>query len=181
MLIRPSLPSRNLLDKLLRIDQAIGLAAKYVYKGQLAVLNNGLIVDNLLNNLTEEKSNIAKFEQLMPLNRTRPSALMPVWKAAGFAFGITTGLLGEEATKSFNSAVETVVAEQYNHQIRELFADDPTAHGELLNLLKQCRDKGLERLDLSHESDSNSSLFYYRLSQLAKICAMAGIKVAKVV
>lgn len=47
MLIPPSLPARNLLDKLLRIDHAKGLAAKYMYKGQLAVLNNGSVVDTL--------------------------------------------------------------------------------------------------------------------------------------
>ncbi|KAM3187542.1 hypothetical protein ACTXT7_002116 [Hymenolepis weldensis] len=181
MLIPPSLPARNLLDKLLRIDHAKGLAAKYMYKGQIAVLSNGSVVDTLRDSLTGEKLNIARFEQLMPLNRARPSALMSVWKVAGFAFGITTALLGEEATKTFNSAVETVVAEQYNHQIRELFADDPAAHAELLDLLKQFRDKDLETHDLSKEGDSNLGPFYRQLSQFAKMCTMAGIKIAEVV
>ncbi|VUZ47414.1 unnamed protein product [Hymenolepis diminuta] len=167
MLIPPSLSARNLLDKLLRIDHAKGLAAKYMYKGQLAVLNNGSVVDTLRNSLSEEKA--------------RPSALMPVWKVAGFAFGITTALLGEEAIKTFNSAVETVVAEQYNHQIRELFADNPAAHAELLDLLKQFRDKDLETHDLIKGSDSNLGPFYRQLSQFAKMCTMAGIKIAEVV
>lgn len=79
-------------------------------------------------------SNIAKFEQLMPLNRVRPSVLLPVWKVCGFTFGIATALLGEEAIRTFNSAVEAVVAEQYNHQIRDLLADKPAAHIELLEV-----------------------------------------------
>lgn len=41
MLLRPPLRTRNLLDKLLRIDHAKGLTAKYMYKGQLAILNSG--------------------------------------------------------------------------------------------------------------------------------------------
>lgn len=41
MVIRCSVETRKLLDKLLRVDHAKGLAAKYMYKGQLAVLNAG--------------------------------------------------------------------------------------------------------------------------------------------
>ncbi|KAM7542108.1 hypothetical protein Aperf_G00000004516 [Anoplocephala perfoliata] len=153
MSFRAPLQTRNLLDKLLRIDHAKGLAAKFMYKGQLAVLSNGSITSTLRGNLDEEMSNIDKFERLMPLNRVRPSVLVPIWKVSGFMLGITTALLGEKAIRTFNSAVETVVAEQYNHQIRELLADNPAAHTDLLEMLKRCRDKDLEQHDLINEDN----------------------------
>ncbi len=40
MSIQPSFRARALLDKLIRVDHAGELGAKYIYKGQLAVLKN---------------------------------------------------------------------------------------------------------------------------------------------
>lgn len=59
---------------------------------------------------------------------------MPLWKTAGFAFGIATALFGEEAALTCKSAVEVAIGEYYNHQIRELLADDPVSHAELLEV-----------------------------------------------
>lgn len=35
----------------------------------------------------EEKAHLAKFNQLIPQYKARPSALLPLWNVAGFALG----------------------------------------------------------------------------------------------
>ena len=35
----------------------------------------------------EEKAHLAKFNELIPKYRARPSALLPLWNIAGFALG----------------------------------------------------------------------------------------------
>ena len=35
----------------------------------------------------EEKAHLAKFNQLIPKYKARPSALLPLWNIAGFALG----------------------------------------------------------------------------------------------
>lgn len=37
----------------------------------------------------EEKAHLAKFNQLIPKYKARPSALLPLWNIAGFALGKT--------------------------------------------------------------------------------------------
>ncbi|KAL5961808.1 5-demethoxyubiquinone hydroxylase mitochondrial [Taenia solium] len=149
-----------------------------MYKGQLAVLSNGHASSAIERNLTRENSNISKFEELIPLHRARPSLLVPLWKTAGFAFGIATAFFGEEAALTCRSAVEVSIGEYYNHQIRELLADDPVSHAELLGILKEFRDRNLEQHDLL-ENDSDLSLFHRHLSRFAKLATLATIKVTE--
>jgi ubiquinone biosynthesis monooxygenase Coq7 len=36
----------------------------------------------------EEKAHLAKFNELIPKYKARPSALLPLWNVAGYALGI---------------------------------------------------------------------------------------------
>jgi ubiquinone biosynthesis monooxygenase Coq7 len=78
----------------------------------------------------EEKAHLAKFNELIPKYRARPSALLPLWNVAGFALGKNriwknvlklmcylgagTALLGKEAAMACTVAVESVIGEHYN-------------------------------------------------------------------
>ena len=69
-------------------------------------------------------------------NRVRPSALLPFWNIAGFALGAGTALLGKEAAMACTVAVEDVIGDHYNSQIRQLVEDNPEKHKELLEIVK---------------------------------------------
>lgn len=77
----------------------------------------------------EEKAHLAKFNELIPKYKARPSALLPVWNLAGFALGkmdnffstkltgvlgAGTALLGKEAAMACTVAVESVISDHYN-------------------------------------------------------------------
>lgn len=80
----------------------------------------------------EEKAHLAKFNELIPKYKARPSALLPLWNVAGYALGkidiwdwvswrerieilgAGTALLGKEAAMACTVAVEAVIGEHYN-------------------------------------------------------------------
>ena len=59
-------------------------------------------------------------ERLVRERRVRPSALLPVWRAAGFALGLVTGLMGKASAMAATVAVETSISAHYNDQVRQL-------------------------------------------------------------
>ena len=51
-------------------------------------------------------------------------------------------------------AVEESIGEHYNDQIRALLEDDPEAHRDLLEIIKEFRDDELEHLNTGLEHDA---------------------------
>lgn len=115
----------------------------------------------------QEEEHLAKMGDLVVNRRSRPSALLPLWHVAGYALGAGTALLGKEAAMACTVAVETVIGEHYNDQIRELLSRGYDEE-ELLAILKQNRDEELEHLDTGLEHDAEQAPFYQALSAVIK-------------
>ncbi|XP_052262772.1 5-demethoxyubiquinone hydroxylase, mitochondrial-like isoform X2 [Dreissena polymorpha] len=146
--------TKALLDKIIRIDHAGEFGAKRIYQGQLAVLGNtpsGPVIQQMQD---EEQKHLLEFERLMHQHRARPTVLMPLWDIAGFALGAGSALLGKEGAMACTVAVESVIGEHYNDQIRELMEDNPEQHKELLKTLKEFRDDELHHHDTGLEHDA---------------------------
>lgn len=82
----------------------------------------------------QEEGHLKKFEELIPKHRVRPTALLPLWNVAGFALGVGTALLGKRAAMACTVAVESVISEHYNDQIRQLMDNQPELHRELMQV-----------------------------------------------
>jgi ubiquinone biosynthesis monooxygenase Coq7 len=67
-----------------------------------------------------EEEHLATMERLLRERRVRPSALLPVWRAAGFALGLVTGMMGKASAMAATVAVETSISTHYNDQVRQL-------------------------------------------------------------
>lgn len=83
----------------------------------------------------QELEHLQKFEELIPLYRVRPTFLLPFWSAAGYALGIGSALLGAKSAMACTVAVESVISEHYNEQIRQLMQEDPKKYEELLTVI----------------------------------------------
>ncbi len=55
--------------------------------------------------MEQEKVHLAKFEELIPLNRVRPTVLMPLWRIGAYGLGVATALMGEKAAMACTVAV----------------------------------------------------------------------------
>ncbi|XP_067127017.1 5-demethoxyubiquinone hydroxylase, mitochondrial [Centruroides vittatus] len=170
---------RILYDRILRVDHAGELGADRIYAGQMAVLgktNVGPVIQEMWD---QEKHHLRTFEQLLPKYRARPTALLPFWNVAGFLLGAGTALLGKESAMACTVAVEDVITQHYNNQIRELMADDPNSNQELLDTLKQFRDDEEHHHHTGLQFGAADAPFYNILSETIKIGCRGAIWIAE--
>jgi ubiquinone biosynthesis monooxygenase Coq7 len=123
------------LAQMLRVDHAGELAAVQIYRGQRAVLGaaagHEAVVGQLEHMEAQEARHLARFDALLTQTRTRPTLLAPLWRAAAFALGAGTALLGEKAAHVCTDAVESVIEAHYAEQIAELEGQNPALAAEL--------------------------------------------------
>ena len=97
------------------------------YEGQLAVFGAraSKTAAAIKHMASQEQEHLKAFGALINERRVRPTALEPVWRAAGFALGAATALMGEKAAMACTAAVEDVIDEHYAAQIEKLGDSDP--------------------------------------------------------
>lgn len=127
----------------------------------------------------QEKAHKEEFDRLINKYRVRPTALLPFWNVAGFALGAGTALLGEKAAMACTVAVESVIVEHYNDQLRKLM-DDPTfTDKELLDKIQRFRDEEQEHHDTGLEHGAEQAPFYRALTDVIKFGCRTAIKIAE--
>jgi ubiquinone biosynthesis monooxygenase Coq7 len=112
--------SREVVERMLRVDHAGEYGAVRIYEGQLAVLGKSKHAPTIRHMLNQEKQHLETFDKLVGDRKVRPTALLPFWHLAGFALGACTALLGEKAAMACTVAVEEIIDEHYSDQIAEL-------------------------------------------------------------
>lgn len=185
-----------MIDKFLRVDHAGEFGADKIYAGQLAVLGpkgigsipfipstgrkvsseeTGALIQHMWD---QEKEHLAAFERLLPKHRARPTVLLPIWNIAGYALGAGTALLGREAAMACTVAVESVITDHYNDQIRALVAvrdELSEEQREILDVITKCRDDEQEHHDTGLEQEAEKAIGYPMLSSAIKFGCKAAI------
>lgn len=113
-----------LLDEIIRVDHAGELGAVRIYAGQMAVLGNGPMSKTIQHMWDQEKEHRKQFEHLIQKHRVRPTVMTPIWNVAGWMLGAGTAIMGEKAAMACTVAVETVIVDHYNDQLRQIM-DSP--------------------------------------------------------
>ncbi|XP_067672648.1 5-demethoxyubiquinone hydroxylase, mitochondrial-like [Haliotis asinina] len=170
---------KAMLDRIIRVDHAGELGADRIYAGQLAVLGKTAVGPVIKEMWEQEKEHLATFEKLMKEHRGRPTVLLPIWNVAGFVLGASTALLGKEGAMACTVAVEDVIGDHYNSQIRELMSDDPEANKELLKTITKFRDEELHHHDTGLEHDAEKAPFYSALTQVIKVGCRGAIWISE--
>lgn len=159
------------LAQMLRINHAGEYGAKRIYAGQLAVLNNHALTAELEHMAAQEQVHLDAFNKLLPEYGVRPTALMPVWHLAGYALGAATAMMGPKAAMACTVAVETVITDHYNDQIRQPEVTGP----DLQKTLTQFRDEEMEHHDTGLAHDAEQAPFYEVLSGVIRVGCKAAI------
>lgn len=162
-----STEQREILDRALRVDQAGEIAANWIYRGQFAVLGRDPRVGPLIQEMwDQEKVHLKVMDKLQLQHEVRPTLLSEFAKAAGFALGAATALMGKEAAMACTEAVETVIGEHYDDQLKD-FELLPSSHPSiplLRDVIKEFRDDELEHLDTAVEHHSQRAPAHALLS-----------------
>jgi len=170
---------RKRMAEILRVDHAGELGAVHIYRGQRAVLDAARGKERTATQLAEmeghEADHLSRFDALLNERQVRPTLLAPVWRAAGFALGAGTALLGEKAAHACTEAVETVIEEHYAGQIAELATRDPDLAAEL----SQFRDEELAHKDIAVSEGAREAPGYTLLSAVIRAGCRAAIKISE--
>ncbi|EGC31609.1 hypothetical protein DICPUDRAFT_92759 [Dictyostelium purpureum] len=159
---------REILERIIRVDHAGEFGAARIYEGQLAVLaktKEGPLIREMAD---QEKEHQAKFNQLIYEKRVRPTVLSPIWNVAGFGLGYVSALMGKEAAMAVTVAVETVISDHYNDQLRQL-NDYEIDDKDLRETIKKFRDDEMEHMHIGIEHDAELAPLYKPLSELVKM------------
>jgi ubiquinone biosynthesis monooxygenase Coq7 len=167
------------LAEMLRVDHAGELGAVHIYRGQRAVLNRAPGKDRIAYQLQEmedqEAVHLAAFDRLLTERRVRPSLLAPLWRAAGFALGAGTALIGEKAAHACTEAIESVIEQHYAEQIAELATREPALAGEL----ERFRAEEIAHRDLAIDEGARDAPAYPLLAAVIRAGCRAAIKVSE--
>ncbi len=161
---------------MLRVDQAGEFGATRIYAGQLAVMGDRAPHSAEIAAMAEqEAAHRQKFDALIARRGIRPTALQPVWSAAGFALGAATALIGPEAAMACTAAIETEIDRHYTEQLEELGEDDP----ELSAMIRDFRDDEREHLGSALAAGAEKAPAYPVLFHAIRLGCRAAIALSK--
>jgi len=171
---------RERRDEMLRVDHAGEYGAVAIYKGQLAVFRRQAGREKITGQLEEmaaqEQDHLDAFDKLLAAGSVRPTAMSPVWNAAGFALGAATALMGEKAAHACTEAVETVIEEHYGDQVAEL---DAAGDADLAARLAKFRDDEIAHRDLAAAEGARHAPGYPLLSAAIRFGCRVAIRISE--
>jgi ubiquinone biosynthesis monooxygenase Coq7 len=165
------------LDQMIRVNHAGEYGAKRIYAGQLFILKNHACAPIIEHMAQQEEEHLAYFADQIVKRGTRPTALLPLWHAAGFALGAATALLGERAAFACTVAVEDVIDQHYQEQLKEL--KDCKEEASLAKNIEKFRQEELEHHDTGLENEAEKAPFYPLLKTAIAFGSRLAIEIAK--
>lgn len=169
-------PLKDEIRRMVRVDHAGEYGAAQIYKGQLAVLGDRHRLTPQIRHMREqEQRHLDTFDRLVMERGVRPTAIQPLWHAAGFALGAVTALMGERALMACTAAVEEVIDTHYAEQRDALGDEDP----ELAETIEDFRAEEEEHRDIALAHDAEKTPGYELLSGAIKAGCKAAIFLSK--
>ena len=177
---RRSAPPDQRMAEMLRVDHAGEYGAVAIYGGQQAVFSRGAGTGRASRIVAEmaqgEAEHLETFDRLLTEHGVRPTALMPLWTAAGHALGALTALMGEKAAFACTEAVEEVIAEHYRDQAREL---DRRGDKETAALFRRFADEEEGHHDTAVAEGARQAAGHRLLTGLIKAGCRAAIGISQ--
>ena len=170
-----NITNRADLEKYIRVDHAGERAAQQIYRGQLVVLGQHKMGDEIRHMMNQEVEHLETFDTLINERKVRPSFLDPVWGAAGFALGLVTAAMGPKAAMACTIAVEEVIGEHYQKQAENLGSDEAS----LKKTIERFRDEELEHRDIAVDYKGREARHYKMLHDVIQKGCRTAIKIAE--
>jgi ubiquinone biosynthesis monooxygenase Coq7 len=164
------------IERMVRVNQAGEFGAKRIYAGQLAVMGDRTPAARSIAHMAEqEERHLSAFDKIMAERGIRPTALHPVWNAAGFALGAVSAVIGPEAAMACTVAVETEIDRHYSEQLAEIGDSDP----ELSAMIADFQADELEHKATALAEGAERAPAYPLMSALVRMGCRTAITVSK--
>jgi ubiquinone biosynthesis monooxygenase Coq7 len=172
---------KNKISEIIRVNHAGEYGAKRIYSGQIAASKNSKnnkLTDILHHMKQQEEEHFEYFDQKITKYRIRPTLMQPVWNIAGFAMGYITAKMGEKTAMTCTVAVEEVIDQHYEEQLKYL-KKDPQNNKELIDKIEQFQKEELEHRDIALDNNAQSSKIYEPLKFFISNASKLAIKISK--
>ena len=163
---------------MIRVDQAGEYGATRIYAGQLAVMGDRAPHSSEIRAMAEQEAgHLAAFDALMAERGVRPTALQPLWSAAGYALGAATAFIGPEAAMACTAAVEEEIDRHYSRQLDRLHGegDDP----ELADMIERFRADEREHRAAALAAGAERAPGYPLLNAAIRLGCRAAIRLSE--
>ncbi len=149
------------IDEIIRVNHAGEYGAQRIYSGQIKFCKKKELKKKLETIIAEEFEHYDYFEKTMLKKRTRPTVLSPIWHHGGYFLGAVTSLLGEKYVHACTEAVEEVIVDHYNAQIKYL--ESQGVEKEMLKKIKKfCSDEDEHRSFAEQSNQNNKSVDFFK-------------------
>jgi 3-demethoxyubiquinol 3-hydroxylase len=166
--------NKKRLDEIIRVNQAGEYGAKWIYKGQLAILGKSLEIEHMQD---QEDVHLAYFNNSIIEQKARPTVMQPLWAVGGFCLGAISALMGEKTAHACTIAVESVINDHYQAQIEEL--SDSEEHKDLREHIIKFQAEEMEHHDSSIKAGGLESSVYHPLSFFVRAISKMAIKISE--
>jgi 3-demethoxyubiquinol 3-hydroxylase len=169
-------------SRMIRVNQAGEYGATRIYAGQLAVMGDRAPLSAEIRGMAEQESrHQAQFDALMSRRGVRPTALQPLWSAAGYVLGAATALMGPEAAMACTAAVETEIDRHYGRQLDELErdAEQGTGDPELAGMIERFREDEREHHRSAMAAGAERAPYFPLLSAAIRLGCRAAIRLSE--
>ena len=164
------LEPRELVERVIRVDQAGEFGAVRIYEGQLAALRwTGRASSDTGRKIAAHGARRARASRDLRQDdgasaRVRPTALSPLWSLAGFGLGVATALMGDKAAMACTVAVEETIDEHYAEPGRPLGDDE----AELRTTIEKFRADEIAHKEEALASGAEQAPAYEALTSVIK-------------
>jgi len=167
-------------EAMLRVDQAGEYGATRIYAGQLAVMGDRAPhAAEIAAMAAQEAAHRAKFDALIIQRGVRPTALQPLWNAAGFALGAGCALIGPEAAMACTAAIEEEIDRHYSQQLDELGQGPDSKDPELAAMIEEFRADEREHRATALAAGAERAPAYSLLSGAIRLGCRVAIGLSK--
>lgn len=170
-IIVSKLPKNQLLDKIIRVNHAGEYGAKRIYQGQIAFSKNPKMLALLEEMYQNELEHLQFFSEEMKSRKIRPTMLFPLWHMTGYALGAITGMLGEKAAMACTYAVEDVIEDHYEKQLKDL--DDDEEH--LKDNITKFQSEEVHHKKIAEQYNIDQDLLCNAVNKIVKISSRTAI------
>lgn len=170
--------SKKDLHKIIRVDHAGELGAKWIYEGQLRWIKDPKAKAEIQHMYDQELVHLDYFESMITQRKVRPTALMPLWKWIGRTAGAVSGVFGSKAAMACTEAVEDVIDHHYAEQIHQLEKKHPKEI-ELINSLKRFREDECNHRAAAAEYNQSQNMMKSIVREMIKLGVKTAIKISK--
>ena len=144
---------KNKIDEIIRVNHAGEYGAQRIYSGQIEFCKDKKLKEKLKKIIQEEYEHYDFFNSAMLENRTRPTLMSPLWHYGGYAIGVITSLMGEKYVHACTEAVEEVIVEHYEEQIK--FLEKNSLEKKLMNKIKRFQADEDDHKSFAEKSNLN--------------------------